>query len=1224
MSAIDVRILGPLEVVRDGAVVRLRGARQREIAALLAVHVNEVVRRDTLIDELWEEEPPETAPKVVQNAISQLRKALDGGAGEELIRTEAGGYVLRADPDTVDARRFERLAAEGRAALSAGKTARARDLLGEALGLWRGQALADLAEARFAQPEAARLEELRLTAFEDRIEADLSLSRHAELVGELEALSAQHPYRERLRAHLMLVLYRSGRQADALALYQETRRLLVTKLGIEPSPFLHQLERAILRHEPELDPPAAPEAEPARAATRPTRKTVAVLAAEVVAGEASPDPEALARAVEPALSEVERIVEAHGATVQRLPGSSLLALYGIPTVHEDDPLRAARAAVELRQAGGIRVGLAAGEVIVDPSGHVSGQPVVQALRLQQRAAPEEVLVGPGTERLLRSAGSLERVGPRDGSKDLAWRLVDLVPDASAIPRRLETPLVGRRRELEQLHHVFERAIHDRTVHLFTVLGPAGIGKSRLAAEFATSVAREATVLTGRCVPYGHGMTFRPLADMLDSQLADPEGLAVTLAGDLGAELFLRRVGGAIGLGDVPSTPTETFWAVRRLLEALARRRPLVVVIDDIHWAEELFLDLVEHIAEWARSAPILLLCLARPDLLDERPAWGGGKANATKLLLDPLSDTDADALIDELPGGAELETDLRGRLATAAEGNPLFLEQTLALLREEAPTGERLPVPPTIQALLAARLDRLPAGQRLLLENAAVVGREFELETLCGLLPEIAPDRLERDVAELVRKDLVRPENRGDLREGFRFQHSLIRAAAYDFVPKEERARLHEAVADRLEMSADRPEQVAYHPEQAHAYPGRRASARGDLAGATNLLARAAAADDEESPARLEILADLAEALRESGEFARAEEVAADVAAKSAAAGDRRLEAHAAIVRLRAELQTNPRVDTDAVGAEAARAVAVFESARDHARLAKTWELLAWAPWRRGQVAAAETALWRAVEYAQRAGDRRTEGQALNLLVGAALYGPMPVDEAVELCTGILARPDEQLRVRSAALRALGALRAMQGDFEEGRRLVLQQRAILEDLGLVLPAAATAETSGFVEMLAGDPAAAEQQVREGYESLSRLGETSNLPNIAAMLAHILVAQGRSADALALTELTEQASAHDDAASQVLWRTARARALAAMGRVADAEVLAREAVILAERTDFILLLADALVDLAEVLRTDGTDDRNQLRRALDLYERKGNAVSAARTRTLLEGPPSNRR
>src|SRR5712691_11468365 len=709
--------------------------------------------------------------------------------------------------------------------------------------------------------------------------------------------------------------------------------------------------------------------------------------------------------------------------------------------------------------------------------------------------------------------------------------------------------------------------------------------------------------------------------------------------------IMNRVSAAIGLATVPSTPGETFWAVRRLFEALARRRPLVAVIDDIHWAEPAFLDLVEHLTDWIRDAPVLLLCLARPDLVETRPSWGGGKLNATTILLEPLSEYEADALIENLPGGRGLTDDMRMRLAEAAEGNPLFLEQTLAMLREEDPEGRRLPVPPTIQALLEARLDRLPGGERIVLERAAVVDRDFRRSALAELAAELPQAALDEHLAELVRKDLIRPERGERGEDSFRFRHSLIRAAAYDSLPMEERARLHELLAEALDRTpgerADLDEIIGFHLEQAYGYriglepvsnatrtlgtnaaerlarAGRRAYSRGDLAAAVGLLSRAVALTPASEPGRVEVLADLAEALRETGDFRGADELLQEVQETAAALGNRRVESEAVLIRLRSQLQTDPQLDAEELQRRVAETIVVLEDEGDEALLAKAWELMAWAPWLRGQVAEAEAALQRAAEYARRAGDRRTEAQSLHLLVGAALYGPAPVSEGARLCESILARLDEQQRVRAAALRALGALRAMHGRFDEGRELLEQQRAMLEDLGLTVTAASSAETFGFLELLADDPAAAERELRIGSERLERLGETNNLPNIAAMLAQALLAQGRVDEALAYTELSEQTSAREDLSAQVQWRSARAKVLAALGHTDEAEALARSAVALAEQTDFLILRADALLDLARVVGLSGQEGAEAVEEAIRLYELKENLVSAAKARALLQ-------
>ena len=1261
------RILGPLVVEQDDSALRLGGKKRQALLAVLLLHANEVVPSEQLIDELWGDEPPDTAAKIVQNNVSQLRKLLRPG----VLLTSGPGYLLHAESDEVDASWFERLVEQGRNALAKGDPQTAAATLREGLALWRGPALADFVYEAFAQSEIARLDELRLAATEDRIEADLALGRHGEIAGELEALVVQHPLRERLRGLLMVALYRSGRQAEALEVYKRTRQLLIDELGIEPSPALQRLEKAVLVQDAslELQAPATPAAEapaPVREPEREARKTVSVVVAELESLTSPIDPEALALLLSRAIGTLSNVLVRHGGAVEEVLTSGVMGVFGVPEVHEDDALRAVRAGAEMREAlvglnhelerdeqprFAVRTGVSTGQVVTGSraSGRtVTGEVVATAARLAQAAPAGEILIGEETEQLIREAARLEPVAD-PGANGRIWRLIELVPGAPAIPRRLEAAMVGRERELAQLRQAFERAVHDSTPYLFTVLGPPGIGKSRLAKELAASIGTEATILTGHCLAYGEGITFWPLAEIV-RQLAgeDPrEGLLRLVAGEDDAELVVERIAGAIGPVERASASEETFWAVRRLLEAVARKRPLVLVLEDLHWAEPTLLDLVEHLADWTRDASILLLCLARPELLEQRPSWAGGKLNATSILLEPLSEQESDFLIESLVEET-LEEEVRARIVEAAGGNPLFLEQMLAMVTEEGTDGGELAVPPSIQALLSARLDRLGPDERAVLERASVAGREFSSSAIIDLSTEQTDESVDSALRMLIRRDLIRPVRSPYAAEdAFRFRHLLIRDAAYESLTKPTRAELHERFADWLERTAgergtELEEIVGYHLEQAYrwraelgqvgerehelagraaarlAAAGRSAYVRGDAPGAVNLLSRAVGLVRERTPERAELMTDLAEALRETGDFKRAEEVLAEVRASASASGDRGQEVYAHMSHLRLQVAADPDIDTEELEREARLAVEVFEELGNERRLAKAWELLAWALWLRCRAAATEEALRHAIEHARRAGDGRTEAQSLNLSLGAVFFGPLPVPEGIRRCQEIVAQTAEQPRILASALRALAGLRAMEASFDEARTLVALCQAILEDLGLKVTAASLSETAGIIEMLADDPAAAERVLRSGYEQLEQMGETSNSPDLAAMLARALDAQGHGEDALRFSEISSRVAAPGDLSAQVQWRSARAKVLAGFGETKDAERLAREAVALAAESDFLVLRGDALFVLGEVLRSAGRahEAARAVEEALQLYEQKGNTVSAARARTLL--------
>lgn len=1273
---LDYRILGPLEVNDAGSPVVLRGTRQRELLAALLLHPNEIVATDRLIDELWEGDPPPTAAKIIQNGVSQLRKLLEPDreeGTEPLLVTRSPGYVLRVREGELDADRFERLIEEARRDLAAGGSAEAASGLREALDLWRGPVLADLGDASFVRTESARLEELRLAATEDRIEADLALGHHADLVAELEALVATHPLRERLRAQLMLSLYRSGRQAEALRVYQETREVLVEELGLEPSPALQRLERAVLVQDPalELTTEERP-AQPSAPAPVETRKLVSVVSTDVLSVSGPHDPEALQRPMSRAVETVTQVLERHGASTEASSTGGVIGIFGVPTVHEDDALRAVRAA---REAGdalaellpelerdwglavALRSGVKTGEVVAGDSasrGVVAGDVVTVAARLQQAAEPGEILLDDVTEQLVRGTVRAERLEPtglRGTGQQSAWRLLEVLDRVSEQRRRSEAPLVGRRDELTRLRQALERSSLERTAQLLTVLGPPGIGKSRLAREFVRSLDEHATVLHGHCLSYGEGITFWPLHDVIIQVAGEEPGEALRslLETEDGAEAVVDRLLDAIGITGNASSNEETFWAARKLFETLARERPLVVVFDAVHWAEPTFLDLVEHVTEWSSDAPILLLCLSRPELLDARPRWAGGRANVSSVVLEPLSRSESEELITSLLDGHELGADTRARIVRHAEGNPLFIEQLLAMVGENGAEARGFTIPPTIQALLAARLEHLGADERAVLQRGSVLGRRFPRAALIDLWPPAERGAAAPALEKLVHRELLRPARpSGPGGEAVRFEHLLLLEVAYDSLPKLARADLHERFADWLERATAQragefEEIVGYHLERAHGYraelgppdpqgraiarraatrlgaAGRRAYERGDLQAAVRLLSRATALLERGSAGRAELLTDLAEALRETGDFEQAQRVLDEVIEQASAADDRVLEARALVIRLRLQLLTDPGL-TDEVTRQGESLVETFEEAGDERLLAKAWELLAWAPWFRCRAAATNEALRRAIDYARRAGDARTEAQSLNLSVGAAFFGPMPVSEAIRLCEDILAEGGQQRRIVASAYRALAGLKAMAGAFEEARELVASHKEILQELGLTVTAASAAETYGIVEMLAGDPAAAARELSAGYDVLEEIGETATFPDLAAKLASALYAQGEDDRALELSEVSERATAPDDLSAAVQWRTVRAKLLARRGELGQAEALAREAVALAEETDFLVLRGDACMDLAEVLRASGRleEARASTEQALELFERKENVVSAARARSLLGG------
>ncbi|HKT43832.1 MAG TPA: BTAD domain-containing putative transcriptional regulator [Gaiellaceae bacterium] len=1173
----DIRILGPLEVLDEGRALELGGAKQRAVLALLALNANRVVSVDRIAQALWDDNPPESARKAVQVYVSQLRKTL----GRERVQTKGSGYLLRVEPDELDLARFQRLRDEGE--------------LDAALALWRGES------------EVAWLEDLRLGCLEERIDRELAAGRHAEIVGELEALARAQSLRERVRAQLMLALYRSGRQADALEAYRVARDAFADELGIEPGRELRDLHQRILQQDPALDlaradPAPPPPAQSASAAVM--RKTVTVLFCDLAdstqLGERL-DPEALRTVMSRWFEAMRAPIERSGGTVEKFVGDAVMAVFGIPAVHEDDAFRAVRAAVEMRDAAEtlelqVRIGVNTGEVITGDGRTtlVTGDAVNTAKRLEEAAAPDEILIGGATHKLVAHAAETEptaAVAAKGKSEPVeAWRVLGTIAGATPVARRLDARLVGRRDELAVLVDAFEAAASERSCRLVTVTGAAGIGKSRLAHELVERLAGRARVLSTRCLPYGDGVTLLPLRELI---------------------------------GDIPDgTTDEVFAEVRRRLQAEAADRPLLVRIEDVHWAAPTFLDLVEYLAGWLRAAPVFIVCLARPELYDERPRWPG-----VAIALEALTDVETGEMLEELAAEWPVTPDERARIGEIAEGNPLFLEQLVAMVADAGTT----PMPPTIQALLTARLDRLAPFEQAVLQRGAVAGREFSLSAVADLTPNDERGDVAATLLALVRKEFIRPApERFPSDDGFRFRHALIRDAAYAEIPKRTRAELHERFADWIAARGAANDLVGYHLEQAAlcreeigdpdrslsaragrllAAAGSHAFSRDDVRAARNLLERAAQLLPD-GPARAEVLILLGSTYMNAGDFTNAKPVLAEAQAIARAHGDRRLDVRAGI-----ELAFQAVFTGDASSAEmttvAEEAIPPLEALGDDFGLSRAWRLMSEPHIIACHWGDAASAMERSIDHARRAGDRRQESSLIGLLAQALLWGPTPVHEAIVRCERFLADAGEDNALAAALMSPLGALYAMRGEFERARLLWHESRDLYEKLGLRHRRATRSLIGGLIELLAGDAEAAEREVRLGYDTLSAMGETYVRATLGAYLAAILAELGRDAEAIELTRESEANAAADDISTEVVWLGARARALARGGDPDTAVQLARDAVRRAEATDFSDLRAGALLDLAAV-----SGDADAAARAVEEYERKGNVVGAARARALV--------
>jgi class 3 adenylate cyclase/tetratricopeptide (TPR) repeat protein len=993
------------------------------------------------------------------------------------------------------------------------------------------------------------------------------------------------------------------------------------------------------------------------------------------------DSEAMQELLHAYYREMRSAVERHGGSVEKFIGDAVVAGFGVAEAHEDDALRACRAALEMqerlaalndgleRRFGtrvSIRIGLNTGEVVIGgpmaAEMFATGDAVNVAARLEQAAAPGEVLLGEWTHRLVRGLVSVELLEPlaaKGKSKRLiAYRLLGMRGTGSRAERET-TPLAGRARELAMLEKEFVAVATEGVCRLVTVVGEAGVGKSRLIAELGLRVEPRARAVRGICLSYGEGITYWAIAQVVrelagigeaDTAAEARSRIEAACAGIADGEVVAARIAQLLGLGEQSSTAEQTTEAIQRFLAAQGAGRPLVVIIDDIHWAEPTLLDLLEGLPR-AVESPLLVLAAARPELLERRPDWAVGVG------LEPLDAGEASSLLVSLLG--EAPAPVLDKLARASAGNPLFAEELVGMLIDdgvlrrqgESSVVERdlesISLPPSLSALLGARLDRLERGARDALERGAVEGELFHRGSIVELSDPAARTGVPASLETLTGKDLVRPAAGTIAREAaYRFKHMLIRDAAYRATAKKLRALLHEQFATWLERLAgervaEYEEILAYHLEQSFRYhtelgppedlvhalgeraagylssAARRAVARGDLAAAANLLARALELGIAAPHKRVRAQVELGNALGETGRIAEADTVLAEASEAAVALGERGVAALADVYRLTNRV-ADPELDFGELQAVSERAIGIFGELGDDRGLALAGRLLGFSLGRQGRWGAGVVELERALRHADAAGDPAARRRVVGTIVTGLGYGPTRVSEAVARCEELLESSGEDRVLEAIVKRFLGQLYAMAGRFEEALELVAESSAVLDALNQLTLSWLHRRAAAYARELAGDAPGAEQEVTSrwsslrdsGYDGIDRRAIDSALD-----LANLYCDAGRWDDAERTLTYGRHVALQEHRVEGFTRLALEARIAAHRGRLAEALPLAERAVEFAERFDWLNFKARAWAALAEVRRARGelAEADSALATALGLCEEKENVAAAARLR-----------
>ena len=977
------------------------------------------------------------------------------------------------------------------------------------------------------------------------------------------------------------------------------------------------------------------------------RKLATVLFVDLVDSTAlvtGADPEVVRRRVQTFFDRVSHCVITHGGIVEKFAGDAVMAAFGIPQAHEDDAERAIRAGLAILDAVEeleleARVGVESGQVVAEDgeATFATGEAVTLAARLEQAAEPGQLLIGPGAHRLTLGRVDVEDLGPVElkgvPQPVWAWRALGTNGSGGGRTRTLQAPLVGREAELELLQNTYDRALRDGRAHLFTIYGEPGVGKSRLAHEF-TEVIEGATVLPGRSLPYGEGVTYWPLAEMVKcaAGIADDDPLDVAIeklrafCEDEAVADLLGLASGVLEAVQAESSAQEIAWAAREWAQRVALEQPLVLVFEDIHWAEEPLLELIEHLATWVREAPLLILCLARPELLDLRPAWGGGRVRATAIELEALPREESEQLVEALLDGGELSDEGRRALLDKTEGNPLFVEETMRMLAEEGTESvER--IPDTVQALIAARIDRLPAQAKAMLQRAAVIGRVFWASALERLSPEL--ESVEEPLEDLLLRDFVLNEPRSSIsgEQAFRFKHVLIREVAYASVSKSARAEHHEAFAEWLkeragdelleirayhldhaakltaELNGSVPVELQREAAEALAEAGLRAFAREANRTARHLFVRSV--ELEPTLRRRYLAARAADRLSDLPTVSREME---EVLAAAVGEGDRWTQGRALVTLAEAILLR--RADVQAAEEMIDQALDVFER-DDLAGRFRALRARASIAWARGDLAKEEQVMLEALELAREAGRKDFESEAADEL--ASVYiSRLEFDRAAPLVEQalLLAEQSGSAEARGRALRFAGQLHLQRGELEEAEAALEAAREHLSEAGAAWSLGRTLNFAAWVARHQGDARRSERLFRESIRVLAPLEDRATLCESQRGLAELLLADGRvdEAERFALAA-RETVGPHDETS---LSTTSMSLGLvrAAQGRDDESEELLREAYDRINRTLHRSGQRDALAALAQFLRERGRDDE-----AAELEDRRErlltDAESAAR-------------